>query len=414
MNRLLLLGVIATALAGAVLGDPPEPKFRAITLDDKVQIGYGVTVADVDGDGLPDVLLADKKQFVWYKNPGGEKTHDPAAWTRYVLAENLTANDNVCIAAQDIDGDGKCEIAVGAEWNSGDTVNSGAVFYLIPPTDRTQKWEPVKFPSVEPTTHRMRWIQLGEKEWGLIVCPLHGRGNKNGEGAPAKILLYHPPTPLNDPKGEWTSEVIDESMHMTHNFDVISEGKDKFANLLIAGREGIDRRIRVGEGEWQEWHHKISIAPAGEARQSQSSAALNFIASIEPMHGNQLWAHIRFQHEGKLSDGDLDGVDYRDQLLTDKLTEGHALRCGDLLGVKSDQIVVGWHGTPGKEGSTVGVHLWTPLDEKGEKWRDSAVDDSMSCEDLTLADLEGDGKLDIVASGRATHNLKIYFNQTPR
>ena len=38
----------------------------------------------------------------------------------------------------------------------------------------------------------------------------------------------------------------------------------------------------------------------------------------------------------------------------------------------------------------------------------------MACEDLTLADLDGDGKLDIVASGRATHNLKVYFNQTPR
>ena len=50
-------------------------------------------------------------------------------------------------------------------------------------------------------------------------CPLHGRGNKNGEGAPVKVLLYHPPTPLNDPSGEWKSEVVDESMHMTHNFD---------------------------------------------------------------------------------------------------------------------------------------------------------------------------------------------------
>ena len=31
-----------------------------------------------------------------------------------------------------------------------------------------------------------------------------------------------------------------------------------------------------------------------------------------------------------------------------------------------------------------------------------------------LADLDGDGKLDIIASGRATKNVKIYFNETPR
>jgi hypothetical protein len=34
----------------------------------------------------------------------------------------------------------------------------------------------------------------------------------------------------------------------------------------------------------------------------------------------------------------------------------------------------------------------------------------MACEDLCLADLDGDGKLDIIASGRATKNVKIYYN----
>src|SRR6188472_1648008 len=122
------------------------PVFRAQDVDTQIEIGYGLAIADVQGDGKPDILLADKKQFVWYEAP---------IWTKHVLAENLTEKDNVCIAARDIDGDGKCEIAVGAEWNPGDTVNSGAVFYLVPPADRTLKWEAVKFPNVEPTTHRM-------------------------------------------------------------------------------------------------------------------------------------------------------------------------------------------------------------------------------------------------------------------
>src|SRR5215472_6649718 len=110
------------------------PHFRAVEIDSHIEIGYGLTVADVDGDGKPDILLADKKQIVWYKNP---------SWQKFVIAENLTPLDDVCVAASDIDGDGKAEIAVGAQWNPGDTINSGAVFYLIPPVDRTQKWEPV-------------------------------------------------------------------------------------------------------------------------------------------------------------------------------------------------------------------------------------------------------------------------------
>src|SRR5205809_2870247 len=112
-----------------------QPLFQTQTLDSTIAIGYGLAIADVDGDGKPDILLADKKQFVWYRNPG---------WEKSVLAENLTREDNVCIAAADVDGDGKCEIAVGAGWNPGDTVNSGAVFYLVAPKDRAGKWEAVE------------------------------------------------------------------------------------------------------------------------------------------------------------------------------------------------------------------------------------------------------------------------------
>jgi FG-GAP-like repeat len=402
-SRPLLLAAISVTVAAAEL---PEPKFQALTVDDKVQIGYGVAVADVDGDKAPDILLADKKQFVWYRNPGPAKASEPTAWQKYILAENLTEKDNVCIAAQDIDGDGKCEIAVGAEWNPGDTEKSGAVFYLIAPEDRQQRWTPVKFPSVEPTTHRMRWIKLDEKKWGLVVVPLHGRGNKNGEGAPVKVLLYHPPTPLNDPKGEWKSEVIDQSMHMTHNFDVRKSGgfEASAQPLLLGGREGVYEKSRRGD-EWGTGHHSVGVGSGGvgEVRHGDLPSSMPFAVTIEPMHGNAL----------VLSTYGKEANAVNRNVLTDKLTEGHALACGDLLGVKSDEIVVGWRGTPGKEGSTTGVAMWTPLDERGEKWREMMIDrDGMACEDLVLADLNADGKLDIVASGRSTHNLKLYLNET--
>src|ERR1051325_5876461 len=103
--------------------EPAVPAFKGVEIDSKIEIGYGVAVADVDGDKKPDIILADKNQIVWYQNPG---------WIKHIIAEKLTKLDHVCIAAADIDGDGKTELAAGAGWNPSDTVGSGAVFYLIP------------------------------------------------------------------------------------------------------------------------------------------------------------------------------------------------------------------------------------------------------------------------------------------
>src|SRR6476660_1632019 len=127
--------MLTTILFFSMFFSPPDkgpiPRFEAQTIDDKISIGYGLAIGEVDGDGKPDILLADKKQFVWYRN---------GDWKRFVMVENLTAFDNVCIAALDINGDGKVEVAVGAQWNpaeTSDTSQSGSVHYLLRPDDPT-------------------------------------------------------------------------------------------------------------------------------------------------------------------------------------------------------------------------------------------------------------------------------------
>ncbi len=395
LDLLPLLWAAPTLVHGA---SPAIPDFRSVEIDSKIQIGYAVTVADVDGDKKSDILLVDKKQIAWYRNP---------TWEKFVIAENLTTLDNVCIAAADIDGDGHAELAVGAGWDPNDTVNSGAVFYLIPPKDRTQKWTPVEL-THEPTVHRMRWMQSSSGKFGLVVVPLHGRGNKGGTGAGVRVLSYQVPA---NPHDTWKTDLINDSLHMTHNLEVVKWTRQGGAELLVAGKEGVFHFVNE-PGGWKprqlvgNREGETAFAGAGEVRAGKLPGGNAFLVTVEPMHGNQL---VVYTAPGA---DDPNGL-WKRNVIDASLKEGHGLACGDLLGAGYDQIVIGWRGK--NDDGKVGIKLFVPLDPEAKTWQQTVLDDNtMACEDLCLADLNGDGKLDIVASGRATKNVKVYFNQGAR
>ena len=60
-----------------------------------------------------------------------------------------------------------------------------------------------------------------------------------------------------------------------------------------------------------------------------------------------------------------------------------------------------------------GIKLFAPLTEGGSKWRETRVSaEKVAVEDIKVADLNGDGRPDIVAAARQTKNLVIFFNET--
>jgi hypothetical protein len=385
MNRIVFLPIILllqllSCRSPATVVKTNTPDFQAETLDDEVEIGYGLGIGDVDGDGKLDVLLADKKQFVWYRN---------GDWQRFVMADSLTERDNVCLAVKDINGDGQVEVAVGAQWNPGETSDeaaSGAVFYLIRPDDPTQKWEAVQLPH-EPTVHRMHWVKVGNT-YQLVVLPLHGRGNQNGEGAGVKVYAYQMP---EDVSAEWSLKLIDSSMHMTHNFDVIL--RDGREALLMGGKEGA-KMLEPENGRWPDPSAAETLIGGegfGEIRQNGAH-----IFGIQPMHGNELVVYTG-------------GVERK--VLTASLKQGHALAIADLLGSGSDQVVFGWR--EANDQGEMGIQLIRPEDANWNTYQTYWIDkNGMACEDLKIADLNGDGKPDIIAAGRSTHNLKVYWNRS--
>lgn len=373
------------AIAHAAMPEAPPAKFRAVTVDAQLSIGYGIAISDVDGDGKPDIVLADARETVWYRNPG---------WEKHQLTGSLTNKDHVCITARDTDADGKAEIAVGGEWNPGDTVTSGAVFALNPPADRAQLWTPAKLHR-EPTVHRMNWVREAGGGQFLAVLPLHGLNNKNGEGEGIRFLGYRP---TKEPA--WPTFLINQDFHLAHNFQpVLWNPGDKGESLLVAAKEGVHLLTQAGE-KWAAT--RLTGHSCGEVQLGKSPDGSRFIATVEPMHGNQVAIYPERANAFATR-----------HTADDTLNQGHALVTGDFLGTGSDQVIAGWR-EPTKAGKKVGIRLYVPTTADGGNWQLHATidDNTMACEDLKSADLNNDGKPDLVAAGRATKNLVIYWNET--
>ncbi|HEU0007100.1 MAG TPA: VCBS repeat-containing protein, partial [Terriglobia bacterium] len=100
------------------------PRLVEQVVDANFGIGYAVAVADINRDGKTDIVAINPTQAVWYENP---------TWKKHVIMDGLTRKDNVCVAAHDIDGDGRLDLALGAEWMPTNTQTGGSLQWLRQP-----------------------------------------------------------------------------------------------------------------------------------------------------------------------------------------------------------------------------------------------------------------------------------------
>src|SRR5262249_23102095 len=121
-----------------------------------------------------------------------------------------------------------------------------------------------------------------------------------------------------------------------------------------------------------------------------------WIATIEPWHGDQVVVYTAPEDRNKkLMDR---------QVIDDSLKWGHAVWTADLDGDGKDELIIGVRDDKSdKPGERRGVRLYKALDDTGTKWARHILDDGgIAVEDLAAEDLDGDGRIDIVAVGRQT------------
>ena len=357
-------------------------QFRAQEIATDFGVGYAVVPGDVNSDGRMDILAISGTEVVWFKAPTWEKTP--------ILGPGATTADNVTLAPHDIDGDGRLDIALGAGWTR---QNTGTLQWVRQnPPGTTPAWE--VFPiSAEPTLHRIRWAEVdGDGRPDLIVAPLHGKGAKgpDWEGPAARVLVFRPPqNPKTDP---WPMEVAAEANHIQHNFLSMNLDADKQDEVVTASKEGLYVLDRSGDNKWS--RTLLGEGAPGEVKLGRVGGR-RMLATVEPWHG----AGIAIYAEKPGT--------WAKTMIESALTDGHALGWADFDGDGSDELAAGWRGAP-----KPGIAVYS-VDREGALKSKTMVDDGgMATEDLIVGDFNGDKQPDIVASGRSTRNIKIYWNET--
>ena len=387
-------GLLLAVFLGGVFGTSAAsaggfPEFEHVVIDPYCgRVCYAVTLADVDGDGRQDIVAVTENRVLWYQNP---------TWKKRVIIEDQTERDNVCIAPLDIDGDGRVDFALGAGWTK-----IGTLQWLSRGDSLDKKWS-VHFIDKERWLHRMRWADvLGTGRPQLVISPLNAT-----VGSGVRLTAFE--IPENPRTDRWPRHLIDNSLNRMHNHWHADLDGDGTTDTITASQEGI-YLVTKSDGGFEK--RKLGEGAAGKTPQQRGAGEVKlgrlgngrrFLATIEPMHGNQV---VVYTEPGR------SGAMWQRHVLDDTLKQGHAVWPANLDQDPDDELIIGHREAEDGPVKGPGVYVYDAQNNSGTKWQKHVIDDGqMATEDVVAADLTGDGRVDFVAGGRATHNIKLYVNR---
>jgi hypothetical protein len=362
--------------------------------------GYQVEVADVNGDGRPDVVGLGGNTCAWYENP---------SWTKRIVTTGKQTPGIISSATADLDGDGKAEIAIAYEFAMNEPTK-GKLLLATQGKSLDDPWSITPIADVG-SIHRLRWGRVVGSphvmpdrvvlamNLELVVAPLFGPTSKPPifDQDQASVHIYAPSIPPKS--GRWSVTPIGRAP-VLHAIDVLDLDGDGNSDVLGASNLGVTwfkviPNLRGPIGQPQE----LASGAPGEAPKKGASEVhvgrlkdgRRFLATVEPWHGTDVAVYLS-EPLKPLKFGPRTVIDTT-------LKEGHALWLADVDGDGDDEVFAGHRGA----GYRVSAY-----DFDGTAWNRTVLDDAIAAQDLRGGDLDGDGTPDVVAIGGKTHNIVWY------
>jgi hypothetical protein len=370
----------------------PLPRFDRVVIDDAFPGGYQVEVADVNGDGRPDVIGLGGGTCAWFENP---------RWTKRVVTTGKQTPGIISSATADLDGDGKAEIMIAYEFAL-DKPSQGKLVLASQGTTVDAPWTLRPIADVG-SIHRLRFGDVdGDRRPDLIVAPIIGPAAKSPgyDQSPARLVVFR--APEHPREGSWTEESIGERP-LLHAIKVIDFDGDGRAEVLSADNLGValfDREPGP-RGSWSP-RELVTGAPGSAPKRGASEVHVGrladgsrFLVTVEPWHGTQV-AIYRADRSGSPAGPEVFGPR---TVIDDNLQDGHALWVADVDGDGDDEVFAGFRGA----GTSVLAY-----DFDGRTWKRTVLDPATASQDLRGGDLDGDGTPDFVTIGGRSHNV-VWF-----
>ncbi len=377
-----ILSSIIAAIGTIMIAAGEQPHFVEHTIATDLRGGYQVVVSDLNRDGRLDLiaLASGLTELVWFENPG---------WQRHIIAGNLSGMINLAV----LETGARPTIVLAAGFSNEARNSPGTVSVLEPAADVRLPWNVREIDRL-PTSHRLRLADIdGSGNRVVINAPLTAADASGPDYRGRTPLVYYRP-------GEWKRVTIgDENDGVVHGIQVVDWDGDGRDEILTASFTGIHLYKRQADGHWT--RREIARGnPASWPKCGASDVAVGhlaghrFLCTIEPWHGNQVVVY-REEKEGWIR-----------QVIDDSFIDGHALYTADLNRDGRDEIIAGYRGKGGS------VYIYAAEDGSGLHWSRHDLDKGgISAASCAVADLNGDGRLDLACIGSATANLKWYENR---